>query len=124
MAFSADVPAAGRITDQTAVRPSVPADPVTDALPTTDRNTDRPATAEENKGNAAQRSSRDCADRFFVRLYKFDAGGLTPAKENLCKMTENMQASGRQSAKHDLCAVLPKDINRGCSANKQSSRLI
>ena len=35
-----------------------------------------------------------------------DAGGLTPAKENLRKMTENMQARCVQSAKRGLCAVL------------------
>ena len=49
----------------------------------------------------------DCAVRFFVRLYKLDADGLTPAKENLCKMTENMQARCVQSAQRELCAVLP-----------------
>ncbi|MBR6045635.1 MAG: hypothetical protein IKP47_08380, partial [Ruminococcus sp.] len=30
--------------------------------------------------------------QIFVRVHKFDAGGLTPGKENLCAMTENMQA--------------------------------
>ncbi len=34
--------------------------------------------------------------RFFVRLYKSDAGGLAPVKELLCNMTEKMQASGRK----------------------------
>ncbi|MBD5105352.1 MAG: hypothetical protein HDT47_10910 [Ruminococcaceae bacterium] len=29
-------------------------------------------------------------------MYKFDADGLSPVKENLCDMTGNMQASGRQ----------------------------
>ena len=45
------------------------------------------------KGNASKLLSFDCAVRFFVRLYKFDAGGLSPVKENLYKMTENMQAT-------------------------------
>ena len=40
----------------------------------------------------------DCAVRFFVRLYKLDADGLTPAKENLCKMTENIL--GKMSCKN------------------------
>ncbi len=62
-------------------------------------------------GNTAQRLCGNCADRFFVRLYKFDAGGLTPAKENLCKMTENMQVSAVQSAQRGLCAVLPINVD-------------
>ena len=37
--------------------------------------------------------------RFFVRVHKFDAGGLTPGKENLCAMTENMQADDVQRRK-------------------------
>ena len=37
--------------------------------------------------------------RFFVRVHKFDAGGLTPGKENLCAMTENMQADDVQRLK-------------------------
>ncbi|EDS02064.1 hypothetical protein EUBSIR_00035 [[Eubacterium] siraeum DSM 15702] len=40
--------------------------------------------------------SCDCAVRFFVRLYKLSVGRLAPVKRNLCKMTENMQASVRQ----------------------------
>ena len=31
--------------------------------------------------------------RFFVRVYKLSAGGLTPVKQNLCNLTEKMQAS-------------------------------
>ena len=34
--------------------------------------------------------------RFFVRVHKFDAGGLTPGKENLCAMTEKMQTDDVQ----------------------------
>ena len=37
--------------------------------------------------------------RFFVRVHKFDAGGLTPGKENLCTMTGNMQADDVQRRK-------------------------
>ena len=37
--------------------------------------------------------------RSFVRVHKFDAGGLTPGKENLCAMTENMQADDVQRRK-------------------------
>ena len=43
----------------------------------------------------------------FGRLYKLNAGRLIPAKENLCKMTENMQAICVQSEKRGICAVLP-----------------
>jgi hypothetical protein len=32
-----------------------------------------------------------------ITLYKFDAVRLTPFKEKLCKMTENMQARRAQS---------------------------
>ena len=32
-------------------------------------------------------------------MHKFDAGGLTPGKENLCAMTENMQADDVQRRK-------------------------
>ena len=54
-------------------------------------------------GNTAQRLCGSCVGRFFVRLYKFDAVilayflGAASAKENLCKMTENMQANVVQS---------------------------
>ena len=37
--------------------------------------------------------------RFFVRVRKFDAGGLTPGKENLCAMKGNMQADDVQRRK-------------------------
>ena len=37
--------------------------------------------------------------RFLVRAHKFDTGGLTPGKENLCAMTENMQADDVQRRK-------------------------
>ncbi len=43
---------------------------------------------------------------FLIRLYKLDVGGLTPAKENLCNLIENMQAGCLQSAKRGLGAVL------------------
>ena len=49
-----------------------------------------------NKGNTAQPLCARCAVRFFVRLPKFDAGRLTPFKENLGNMTENMQADSVQ----------------------------
>ena len=47
-------------------------------------------------GNTAQPLCVRCEIRFFVRVHKFDAGGLTPGKENLCAMTENMQADDVQ----------------------------
>ena len=34
--------------------------------------------------------------QIFVRLPKFDAGGLAPGKENLCTMTEKVQADDVQ----------------------------
>ena len=43
-------------------------------------------------GNTAQSWWYRCAVRFFVRLNRNDAAGLTPSKEFLCKMTEKMQA--------------------------------
>jgi hypothetical protein len=39
----------------------------------------------------------DCVARFFVSLYKSDAGILEYFKEDLCNLTENMQASRTQS---------------------------
>ncbi|SDB31563.1 hypothetical protein SAMN02910317_01583 [Ruminococcaceae bacterium FB2012] len=42
-------------------------------------------------GNTAQPLCVRYEVRFFVRVHKFDAGGLAPGKENLCTMTENMQ---------------------------------
>ena len=48
-------------------------------------------------GNTAQRLCVRCAVRFFVRLHKFDAAILSYYKENLCDMTENMQADDVQS---------------------------
>ena len=47
-------------------------------------------------GNTAQPLCVRYEIRFFVRVHKFDAGGLTPGKENLCAMTENMQADDVQ----------------------------
>ncbi|MDD7428630.1 MAG: hypothetical protein PUK49_02495, partial [Oscillospiraceae bacterium] len=43
-------------------------------------------------GNTAQSLCARCAVRFFVRLYRNFAGGLTPGKKFLCNMTENLQA--------------------------------
>ena len=54
-------------------------------------------------GNTAQRLYVRCAVRFFVRLHKFDAAILTYCKENLCDMTENMQADDVQS--RQVCFV-------------------
>ena len=50
----------------------------------------------QNLGNTAQRLCGRCAVRFFVRLYKNDAGILSYGKEFLCKMTENLQADDVQ----------------------------
>ena len=50
-------------------------------------------------GNTAQPLCVRYAVRFFVRVHKFDAGGLTPGKENLCAMTGNMQADDVQRRK-------------------------
>ena len=49
----------------------------------------------------------DNVSKFFVRLYKSDEVILSYFEEDLCKMTGNLQVSGRQSAKRGLCAVLP-----------------
>ena len=38
-----------------------------------------------------------CEVRFFVRLYKIDAGILAYVKEILCKIKENLQADDVQS---------------------------
>ena len=47
-------------------------------------------------GNTAQPLCVRCKVSFFVRVHKFDAGGLTPGKENLCAMTEKMQTDDVQ----------------------------
>ena len=41
-----------------------------------------------NIGNTAQALCGRCADRFFVRLAKSDAGLLAQVKEDLANMTE------------------------------------
>ena len=46
-----------------------------------------------------------CEVRFFVRLYKIDAGILAYVKEILCKITENLQADDVQSFQRSLCGV-------------------
>ena len=50
-----------------------------------------------SSGNTAQRLCVRCEVRFFVRLYKIDAGILAYVKEILCKITENLQADDVQS---------------------------
>ena len=52
--------------------------------------------------------------RFFVRVHKFDAGGLTPGKENLCAMTENMQADDVQRRKPRVVRCCLKIFGRKC----------
>ncbi|EDS00368.1 hypothetical protein EUBSIR_01785 [[Eubacterium] siraeum DSM 15702] len=44
-------------------------------------------------------------------MYNEDKARLTPCKDELCKMTENMQARCVQNTKYGLCAVLPKINN-------------
>ncbi|HBM30943.1 MAG TPA: hypothetical protein DHW32_08975 [Ruminococcaceae bacterium] len=48
-----------------------------------------------------------CAVRFFVRLYNEDVARLSPCKDELCNMTEKMQARHAQNPINGLCAVLP-----------------
>ena len=59
-------------------------------------NTDWKAVSKNNIGNTARPLCVRCKVSFFVRVHKFDAGGLTPGKENLCAMTEKMQADDVQ----------------------------
>ena len=49
---------------------------------------------DKDKGNTARPLCVRCAVGFFVRVHRSDTGGLAPGKENLCTMTENMQADG------------------------------
>ncbi|HCK50877.1 MAG TPA: hypothetical protein DIV52_03335 [Ruminococcaceae bacterium] len=57
-----------------------------------------------------------CAVRFFVRLYNEDAARLSPCKDELCNMTEKMQARRVQNPINGLCAVLPYEFaTRSCS---------
>ena len=67
------------------------------------------------EGNTAQPLCVRYAVRFFVRVHKFDAGGLTPGKENLCAMTENMQADDVQRRK-------PRVVR--CCLNKAARSLV
>ena len=48
-------------------------------------------------GNTAQRMCGRCANRFFVRLHRNDAGILAYCKEFLCDMTENASADAAHS---------------------------
>jgi hypothetical protein len=50
----------------------------------------------EDKGNTAQPLCVRCAVNFYVRVHKFDAALLTQGKENLCAMTEKVQADDVQ----------------------------
>ena len=50
-----------------------------------------------SKGNTAQRMCGRCANRFFVRLHRNDAGILAYCKEFLCDMTENSSADAAHS---------------------------
>ena len=49
-----------------------------------------------SKGNTAQPLCVRCAVNFYVRVHKFDAALLTQGKENLCTMTEKVQADDVQ----------------------------
>jgi len=50
--------------------------------------------------------------RFFVSLHKFGAGILTYFKENLCKITENMQASRTQGRQGGIVRYCLKSLQR------------
>ena len=54
--------------------------------------------------------------RFFVRLYRNDAAGLTPSKEFLCKMTEKMQADVPPSRQAGFVRYCLKSRNRNLTA--------
>ena len=49
------------------------------------------------RGDTTQRLCGRCANRFFVRLHRNDAGILSYFKEFLCDMTENSSADAVQS---------------------------
>ena len=49
------------------------------------------------QGDTTQRLCGRCANRFFVRLHRNDAGILSYFKEFLCDMTENSSADAAQS---------------------------
>ena len=71
-------------------------------------------------GNTAQRLYVRCEVRFFVRLYKIDAGILAYVKEILCKIKENLQAYPKGICVSIQIADLVKHWQMTCKASKRS----
>ena len=69
-------------------------------------------------GNTAQRMCGRCANRFFVRLHRNDAGILAYCKEFLCDMTENSSADAahsRQAGFVRCCLIMKQSGSCVCA---------